>query len=314
MSKRYEPLEGYEISGCAAFDKNLVSIWGQQWPHGDPLEPRPTSTFFYYADEPEEDQWAYSGIANATGIHGCAGLIPQRQWVYLLDDGEVYVVGGGADDFEQKITPGKMAFFSNVRAIRSGDVLAVGSKRKVFLRERANGWRAWGQGLLPQGAQTDLKNAGFSDIDGFDLGELYACGGSGDLWLCRQSQWEHVDLGTNAALTHICCASDGFVYVVTQRRGIYKGRHHRWQLIQQEPSSLLFESIVDFQGRVLVSTEKDLFEIVNDQLVPAVFPGMPEMRCKAHLAVGEGVLLVAGKDEALMFDGKTWTQILSPQP
>lgn len=314
MSKRYKPLEGYEISGCAAFDKNLISVWGQQWPSGDPLEPRPTSTFFFYADEPEEDQWAFSGIAEATGIHGCAGLIPAKQWIYVLDDGEVYVVGGGIDDFEWKITPGKMAFFRSARAIRTGEVFAVGGKRKVFHRESANVWRAWNQGLYPQGDKTDLKHAGFADIDGFGLDELYAAGGHGDLWLGQNSQWTPVNLGTNADLTHVCCASDGFVYVTTQQREVYKGRQYNWLLIQQELTSSVFESIVDFQGRVLVATEKDLFEIVKDKFVPAVFPGLPEMRSKAHLAVGDGVLVVAGKDEAAFFDGTAWSKFLAPQP
>jgi hypothetical protein len=37
------------------------------------------------------------------------------------------------------------------------------------------------------------------------------------------------------------------------------------------------------------------------------------MKSKAHMAVGADVLVVAGKDEAVMFDGKTWTRILAPK-
>jgi hypothetical protein len=310
MSSRYAPLEGYEIAGCAAFDRNLVCLWGQQWPDNDPLEPRPTSVFFHYADEPPGDRWAHSGIANATGIHGCAGLVPERQWVFVLDDGEVYVVGAGADDFEQKIVPDGRAFFSNVRAIGSGEVLAVGGLRKVFQRVHRDKWQRAGEGMeLPAGGAA-RDPMGFSDIDGFDIGELYAAGEGGDFWTCRQSRWSRVDLGTNAALTHVCCAGDGFVYVTTGRREIYRGRHDQWALIQQDQTQQVFESIVDFQGRVIVSTESALYEIVKDRFLPAAFPGMPPMKMKAHLAAAPDVLVVAGKDEACLFDGKAWERIL----
>ena len=314
MGKRFAELDGYEIAGCAAFDKNLITFWAQQWPVSDPLEPRPTAVFFYYADEPVEDQWAHSGIADATGIHGCAGSVPARQWVFVLDDGEVYVVGAGFDDFERKITEKKHAFFSNVKALPSGPAIAVGTRRKVFVREHADHWKPLERGLFPSGDITVLENAGFADIDGFGVDELYACGARGELWLCQNGAWSQIDLGTNADLTNICCASDGQVYITTNRREIMCGRHQTWDLISQELTTKVFESLVEFMGRVLVSTETDIYEVVSGKFVQAALVGMPPMKSMAHLATAPDVLVVAGKDEAAMFDGQNWSMILAAPP
>jgi hypothetical protein len=37
------------------------------------------------------------------------------------------------------------------------------------------------------------------------------------------------------------------------------------------------------------------------------------MNSKALIAAGDGILLVAGSDEAAMYDGKKWTVILEPE-
>jgi hypothetical protein len=314
MNKRYEPLAGYDIAGCAAFDKNLVSLWGQQWSNSDSLEQRLTCTFFFYADEPEADQWAFSGIGGATGIHGCAGLLPSRQWIYVMDDGEVYAVGGGADHFEAPIVQGRPAYFTNVRCLRSGEVLAVGGRRKVYLREGEGRWTPFGQGQFPQGTDADMTDAGFRDIDGFGLDELYAVGGRGDAWVCLAGQWQPIDLGTNVGLKRVLCARDGQVYIATDREDLYVGRKQTWQRITNEVTNEIHESLVDFEGRVLLSTSHHLLEISQGVVAPAVFPGMPVMNSMAHLGVGGGVLVVAGKDEAVMFDGSTWQRFLDPQP
>jgi hypothetical protein len=314
MSARFSELDGYEISGCSAYDKNLITFWGQQWPTNDSLDTRPTSVFFYYADEPEADQWALSGVADATGIHGCAAYLPFKQWVYVLDDGEVYVVGRGFDDFEEKITSKKHSYFNKIKSIRSGHAIAVGPRRKVFIRDKPNSWRQLDNGLFPLGDATPLDSSGFIDIDGFGENEMYACGGVGDLWTYQDAVWQNIDIDTNASLTKICCSSDGNAYIATNRREVIVGRHHAWHYITQELTTDVFESIVDFKGRILISTEKNIYEVLNgSQFILAKFPAMPEMKSKAHMAVGADVLVVAGKDEAVMFDGKTWTRILAPK-
>jgi hypothetical protein len=311
MPPRYAPLARYQIAGCAAFDKNLVTFWAQQWPHDDALEPRPTCVFFYYADEPEEDRWAFSVIGEATGIRGCACTAPERHWLYLVDDGALYAVGGGEEGFLANVVPGRPAYFTNLRSLRSGHVLAVGGRRKVYLRE-AEGWAAFGEGLFPEGPDADLGDAGFRDVDGCGLDELYAVGGRGDAWLCTAGRWQRIELGFAMGLKRVLCAADGRVYIVADREHVFVGRGQCWERISldsQEP----FESIVEFEGRVLVSTRTRILEVSAGRMADAVLPGMPVMQSVSHLATGDGVLVVAGHHEAALFDGTRWTRVLEPE-
>jgi hypothetical protein len=310
--ERFEPLAGYEFSGCAVRRWNIIAFWGQRWDTPDPLETRTTGVFFYYPDEPAEEQWAHREIGRATGLHGCAAGEPEERWVFVADDGEVYVVGGGADDFEQRVSQQRNAYFSNVRGVAAGRAIAVGPRRKVFVRRGPGSWERLDAGLFPQGEQTDLETAGFSDVDGFSDGDLYACGGRGDLWHFNGAVWTRADIPTNADLRRICCASDGQVYVIAGSRQVLKGRGAIWTVVGQGETSRVLESVVDYRGKVLISTEKELLEVTPDGLRQASLGEMPPMRSRAHLAVGDGVLLVAGRDEACSYDGTTWSVILTP--
>ena len=64
-----------------------------------------------------------------------------------MDDGEVYVIGGGKEDWEERITPKKPAYFSRVRGIGNGYVYAVGINRRVFRRNAKDQWMSLERGL-----------------------------------------------------------------------------------------------------------------------------------------------------------------------
>ena len=108
---RYKYLDGYEFSGCALGRRTTISLFGHKWQEDDALEVRPTGIFFFYPNKPPEQQWAYREIGQTTGIHGCASFVPNGRWVFLTDDGKVYVVGGGDDDFEKPVTNKKISSF-----------------------------------------------------------------------------------------------------------------------------------------------------------------------------------------------------------
>jgi hypothetical protein len=305
MPTRYPYLTNYEIAGCAAIEKNRVTLWGQQWPTDDPLEQRPTSAFFYFADQPDGKKWAARGIGHATGIPGCVTTAPTRQWIYLLDDGQVYTVSGGHAGFEDA---GLEGYYTAVRCLSSQDVVAVGGRGKVDLREAAGVWTVFGSGL-----PTDLAVAGFRDVDGFGLDEVYAVGG-GEAWVCLAGRWQRIELETGLGLKRVVCAADGQVYIAADRDVVFVGRGQQWRQLRNEVTSELHESLVHFEGRVLLSTAHHLLEISQDDIKTAYLPGMPAMKTMSHLGVGADVLVVAGSDEAVMYDGTSWIRILDPAP
>ena len=297
---------GYEFSGCAIRRSNIISFFGTQWGDKDALETRPTRFYFYYPDESPKERWAYGEIGHATGIHGAATFKPQERWVFVMDDGEVYVVGQGDDGWEKRITPKKNAYFNNVKTVAGGFAYAVGPARTVYRREAKNKWRVLDQGLPSDGGGQD---AGFRDLDGFSESELYACGGAGDLWTWDGVKWSNVTLPTNAVLRRICCGADGLAYILTDQRTVIIGRGSSWRIAEQDNTKEILEQLVWYQDRIYVSTTSALFEIVGGKFRQTRLK-VPKQESYARLASGDGVLLVAGSNEACMYNGKQWTTIL----
>jgi len=311
MAERYKHLAGFEFSDVYVRTQQIIGFAAQKGSFDDPLEQRDTAIFFYYPQKSPEKKWAVRYLGEATGVHVCPVFKPNERWVIVTDDGEVYIVGQGDDDWEDAISKKSNLYFSNVKSISKGHAIAVGVRRKVFLRKAANRWIQLDNGLFPQGDKTDLEHAGFRDIDGFSGNDMYACGGTSDLWHFDGNLWKQIDLPTNAVLENICCAEDGFAYITTNYREVLKGRGATWAIIEQQETTEVLESIVCYNGKVLVSTVSEIY-IVDGTEFKVANLGIPAMNSKAHLAVGDGILVVGGRDEATMYDGHSWSVILKP--
>lgn len=307
MTIKYENFNGFELINCLVRTKNIIGFTAQQWKNNDPLEQKTTAVFFYYPDETKNNRWAVRYLGEATGIHGTATFLPNERWVFLTDDGEVYCVGEGDDDWEKPVSKKDNLYFSNIKSIRGGHAVCVGPRRKVYLRKCANNWVQISNGLFSGGDKINLDNSGFKDIDGFSESDMYACGGS-ELWQFDGNIWKKIDIPTNSVLSNICCSDDGFVYITTNRRDIIIGRNDAWSIINQDLTNEVFESIVCFNGKTLVSTVSDIYEVSNKGIQKTSL-NIPKIKSKAHLSVGDGVLVIAGRNEAVIYDGNLWVEI-----
>jgi hypothetical protein len=312
MASRYRFLKGFTFGSCHVRSRKIIGFTAQKWLDNDPLEQRETALFFYYPEKPDDRKWAVSGIGHATGVSGCAPFLPEERWIFVTDDGQVYVVGKGDDAYEDPISKKPTMYFSRVKAVRNGHAIAIGPKRHVFLRRGPSQWARLDVGLYPNGEATDLEGTGFSDIDGFSEHDIYACGGISDLWHYDGSRWMQVSVPTNAALERICCSEDGFAYVTTNLGGILRGRGDAWEFITNGRPDEPLECIVGYGSQTIVSTASSLYFVDASGFRRANL-GEPPMRAKPHLAAGDGVLVVAGGDEAAMFDGSSWTVVLATE-
>lgn len=309
MAAKFKYLRGFSFGSCHVRTKSIIGFTAQKWPNNDPLEQRETAVFIFYPDKPDDRKWAYGAIGEATGIHGCAAFVPDERWIFVTDDGQVYAVGQGQHGYEQPISDMPILYFSNVKSVRNGRAIAVGPKRKVFVRSTSNRWARLDSGLFPQGDKTDLEHAGFRDIDGFSEQDMYACGGHADLWHYNGKRWTQIDLPTNAVLEKVCCSEDGVVYITTNTRDILRGRGAVWDIIAAGKPKERLESIVSYGGNVIVSTIPELYFVDANGFRLANL-GVPKIKSKAHLASGDGILVVAGRDEAVMYDGQNWKRIV----
>ena len=304
LAKVYLDYGGFEISDCIIMgEKNYISFIAQEWneENDDPLEVVPTAVFFHYPDDPPGEQWAVRYLGETTGCSGTVVSKPLLQWIYVTEDGEVYCVGQGDDDWEKPIAD-KPSYFSNVKCVRGGHAIALGPGRKIYLRTEKNSWKPLDNGLTNEGEDT-----GFRDIDGFSESDMYACGGKSDLWHYNGDSWSQIKLPVNDFHLEKICFTNDQVYILTNTGNIIAGRGTNWQIIKQEKTDEILENIVTFNNKALVSTESEIYEITSGGL--EIFP-TPEMESKAYIASSEGILLVAGPFEAKMFDGKEWKTVL----
>lgn len=308
---RFHRLDGFEFVDCMVRSRDILGFVAQKFETSDPLEQRETAAFFFYPNKPPERQWAYAGIGDTTGMSACAVTRPKERWVFVLDDGAVFVSGGGAAGFENDIKRQPHSYFSRVRMLPSGEACAVGSNRKAYLRRDIDSWDRLADGLEESGETSELDARGFLDVAGFASGPIYACGGRGDLWRLKDGLWSRLSVPTSATLRRVLCASDGLVYVVTDEGTVIVGRDDTWSIIHQELTDERLENIVEYRDRVLVSTRSNLLEISSGRFTKANL-GEPPLSGKSRIASGDDLLLLAGTQDAAFFDGTRWTVILEP--
>lgn len=157
---------------------------------------------------------------------------------------------------------------------------------------------------------------GFHAIDGFNKNDIYACGDGGDCWHYSGRTWQRLDLPVNTDLTSVLCAADGFVYIGLMHGDIIKGRYDKeskienWEILKGEGGTT--NSLAWFQDKVYIGSDLGLY-IINAKLKiePYQFPeeGWHQYSFK-HVASCDEALLSYGTDQALIFDGKEWEELV----
>ncbi|MFC4161900.1 WD40/YVTN/BNR-like repeat-containing protein [Chitinimonas lacunae] len=242
---------------------------------------------------------------------------PKLQAVLVDSSGEVAVLGGGDDDMEQTIVEdpdGPRRSIITAVATLFGHVYAVGLWRSVAKRLGPNQWESLcTQAILPKpGTGKGVEfgtHWGFQAIDGFAPDDLYATGGHGEVWHYDGQVWKQCPLPTNLVLYNVCCAGDGQVYIGAQSGSILRGREDHWEVIHQGSMTLPFKDMVWYQDRVWCTSDYGLWQIVDGQLIEADVP-LAVRACAGNLAVGDGVMLLAGIYGATVYDGQQWQALI----
>jgi hypothetical protein len=241
---------------------------------------------------------------------------PQKQSVMIALDGGVAVLGAGDDDMEQDIpySGDHAAITTSVQGVATidGYVYATGPWRSVCRRLGPNQWESIvDRASMPMPARNSYgsNSEGFTAIAGFHANDIYCVGGHGDAWRFDGKRWHCCPLPTNMLLESVCCAGDGLVYIGMQNGSVLRGREDSWQLIHRGDLTLPFKDMVWFDGRVWCTSDYGVWSIEQGKLTNAPLP--PEVRaCAGNLAVGDGVLLLAGRYGATLYDGSHWERLL----
>jgi hypothetical protein len=212
-----EVFDGFEIVDVAIRDKKIVQFVARKKLSNDVVSLMldgeiPSRLITLILDRPAGDNCGYQELTGmrypVVGVSRApfprpSGLISSRN-----RDGDVWPLGGGSGPMEQ-IAPGKAPATKRLKCI-NGYTYSVGIGRAVYKRVNVGEWTLLNKGLPNVEVTTDQ---GFSDIDAFSETDMYAVGGSGDVWHYDGDKWMQLGFPSNVELATVTCAGDGNVYI-----------------------------------------------------------------------------------------------------
>lgn len=163
--------------------------------------------------------------------------------------------------------------------------------------------------------ETPQRRYVLKDFDAFSPDTFYLMDTDGYIFYQSDDQWQSIDLkemGYPELLTDgICCGPDGWVYVFARDvdgAKIFQGREDQWKVIWTKHSEMFHVDFVAYQDYVILSNNLGRFKIkegVVERFQAPVYGSL--------LSVRDNLLMVAGSDEAAIYDGEEWQVIISPR-
>lgn len=306
-----QAFKGYEISDIVgAFYNGEVIGFVTDEEEYDPFVIHETRLIVL--DTAEDPGCGVVSFEGSLYMKGCRTSLPKEQSVFVDANGKVYIWGGGDDNSEDRIpTNDERVTFKNTKEI-GGKAYSVGTLRTIFRRDAPNTWIKLDKGLhgTPEQEKQALSdNAGFNDIDGFNDNDVYACGDGGDCWHYDGNIWTRIDLPVNSDLTVICCAGDNYVYLGTNDGRLIKGRKNEWSILEKDQGAEII-SLVWFKEKAYFSDGFWVYELINDQFKKVDF-GDANPSQFGLLYGGDDVLISAGVNNVVRFDGSKWDSLLT---
>ena len=287
------------LSGCAPFHDLIIFAKSLDTMEA---EDQPNSTFLLQNEEnltkfPNSVGWAAVGMAT---------LKPEGQARVICavgPNGELWEgLPANATSVEGEIGIGEHAWRS--LAVIEGEVYACGMDRTAAVRTGPLAWRD----ISAPPAEDDALIIGFESIDGFSAKDIYAVGWQGEIWQRDGTRWRQIDSPVSTNLNAVCCAEDGVVYVVGDNGVMLRGRDDQWTEIDTGLSDTL-QDVRDYEGKVYVVTDFDIYELAGDTLEP-VDLGDDEAGTCLHLLKAADGLISLGQKDVLKLHAGEWSRVV----
>ena len=315
-SKLYtDHISGFHIIDCAVRAKDAFSfLLCETYVKNAEKEPAKRLLNYFSGANERAGNTEFTGFAlsNIAVAHK-----PSVQGVIVALNGSVGSLGSGISGMETAIPRGSnMPARGAIYAVTTidGYVYGVGGWRTVCRRIAANQWESMahdGNGMpKPKADKNGMTDSHFAAIDAYGPNDIYCVGGVGEVWHFNGLKWRQCPMPTNWNLESVCCAGDGFVYIGAPGGSIIKGRHDSWKFIHKGEMTLSFKDMVWFADKLWCTSDYGVWVVENDTLVEAKLPAEISV-CAGNLAVGDGVMLLAGVYGAAVFDGKKWEVLIS---
>ncbi len=314
--------DGYIITDCAVLKRGHYYFVSRNLAEAERAGPTAEAMVtkrlsWYIPDNPEDSRIRHMRFEGYQTLDICANPSEGRMLCVSID-GLVTVTGGDGDDEDEdeipkSITGPRRGTIERLRTIHDC-MYAVGCDHTVCLRKGPNRWESLCLNLpVPTRADFDdverSDNMAFVDIDGFSANDIYVIAGKGRVWHFDGTKWSAVAFPSTMFVYSICCAGDGYVYIGAQSGSLFRGRGNEWTLLVREMLTLPFQDIVWHAGKVWMTSDYGLWNVIDGQLVEADLPSSDIKVCAGNLSVADGVMLMAGTHGAAVHDGSAWQLI-----
>lgn len=200
-------------------------------------------------------------------------------------------------DTSKKLRTGGFRFLAEI----DGYAYAVGLRGMVYKLKNPKEWVCLDE-QLPQ--SFDIQA-----VHGFSETEIYTVGRDCELWQYENRKWIQHQLPFKNTLTAVRCAEDGNVYLAGHKGLLIRGRNSNWEIIQHGGTEEDIWDLEWFQGRLYVSTMRNVYFLDGQKLLKANFANDPPKTCY-QLSSTHDVMWSNGEFDLMSFDGKEWTRIV----
>ncbi|ALV07673.1 hypothetical protein [Roseateles depolymerans] len=313
-------MAGFNLIDCEIKDRETFYLLGREdytqrtgrreLEDAPPEGRLPKRIFVLRLNNAEGKRWGHMHLTGLNQSFCAMTYAPEEKILVVDSDTKVWSQNPNSNGFEPpSTTKGEGGILAGpVTRVKSfgAELWACSACRQVLKRNGPSQWELLGPPINV--SDSDFRGCGFDDFDRFSPNDVYAVGGSGEVWHFDGAVWRRCKFPSSWGISAVLCAPDGNVYIAAGTV-IYRGFEDRWERLDtKDLITLPIKDLVWYEGQLWATNDYGIWTLSDHSLMPADVPSAVKV-CSGNLAVRDGVMLLAGYGGAAYKRDGTWVVI-----